>query len=76
MNGAKFTEAHATTLKALAGLFSDADIGNLTGHAAITIRIQRKARGLPSYHPANRVSRYSSLTALPTWTRMAIKAAC
>lgn len=75
MNGAKFTEAHAKTLKALAGLFSDADIAGITGHAAITIRTQRKARGLPSYHPANRVSRYSSLNALPPWTRMAIRAA-
>lgn len=32
-----------------AGRISDAEIGHMTGHAAITIRKRREALGLPAY---------------------------
>ena len=58
MNGKPWTNEHTATLQAWAGKRSDARIGQMTGHCAITIRKRREAAGLPAYH-ADRA----------TWTR-------
>lgn len=71
MNGKPWTEAHTAVLRVLAGLFSDADIATVTGHASITVRKRREAAGLPAYQ--YQTSRYGSLLDLPKATLEAIK---
>lgn len=68
MNGKPWTLEHERLLHDLAGLISDAMIGSLTGHAAVTIRKRRAAQGLPAYHPA----RYGTWKELPDCARRAI----
>ena len=43
----EWTERHTEILDRMAGLYTDEEIGRVTGHAAITVRVRRTIRGLP-----------------------------